>query len=127
MTMRNAAGGAGGYDEPERGPGEERVEDPAGRPEPYVKGPTGAAPLATELRGDPGDEGDRKGEGGAAAGAIAGTSLAGPVGGVVGAMAGGALGGAADDGPEHESLSEEAAESHPGDDRYSNVDRDERR
>ena len=82
----------GDDDEPERGPDERRAIDPAGRPEPYVEGPTGPAPLATELRGDPGDEGDRRGEGGAAAGALTGTAVAGPVGGVVGAVAGGALG-----------------------------------
>jgi len=78
--------------EPERGRDERRAIDPAGRPEPYVEGPTGPAPLATELRGDPGDEGDRRGEGGAAAGALTGMAVAGPVGGVVGAVAGGTLG-----------------------------------
>ncbi len=91
--------------EPERGPGEHRVEDPAGRPEPYVMGPTGPAPVASELRGDPGSEGDRRGEGGAAAGALAGTAVAGPVGAVVGGVAGGALGSAADEGrdrPDHD-------------------------
>ena len=87
-------------DHPDRESREERVEDPAGRPEPYVKGPTGSAPLATEFRGDPGAEGERGAEGGAAAGAVAGTSLAGPVGGVIGAMAGGALGTAADEDPQ---------------------------
>lgn len=92
MTMRHAAGGAGDIDDAERGKDEERVWDPAGRPEPYVAGPTGPAPVASELRGDPGAEGDRGSEGGAAAGAITGTSLAGPVGGVVGALAGGAIG-----------------------------------
>ena len=91
MTMRHSAGGAGNIEEPERGE-DRQVEDPLGRPEPYVKGPTGSAPLSSELRGDPGSEGDRGGEGGAAAGAITGTSLAGPVGGVVGALAGGAIG-----------------------------------
>ena len=86
-------------DEPERGREEAPVTDPAGRREPYVDGPTGPAPLASELRGDPGAEGDRRGEGGAVAGAIAGTSVAGPVGGVVGAVAGGALGSAGDEEP----------------------------
>lgn len=90
----------GEMDEPERGPGEQRVEDPAGRPEPYVSGPTGPAPVASELRGDPGAEGDRRGEGGALAGAITGTALAGPVGGVVGAVAGGTLGTVGDEGAE---------------------------
>ena len=50
-----------GQGEPERGRDERRAIDPAGRREPYVDGPTGPAPLATELRGDPGDEGDRRG------------------------------------------------------------------
>jgi hypothetical protein len=100
MTMRQAAGGAGDIDEPERGLDDQVTEDPAGRTEPYVQGPTGRAPVSSELRGDPGAEGDRQGEGGAVAGAIAGTSLAGPVGGVVGAVAGGALGAVADEGDE---------------------------
>jgi len=104
MTMRQAAGGAGDIDDPERGKDEDRVTDPAGRPEPYVDGPTGPAPLATELRGDPGGEGDRRGEGGAVAGAITGTTVAGPVGGVVGAMAGGAIGTASIDEPDADDL-----------------------
>jgi len=99
MTMRQGAGGAGDIDEPERGSNEERVVDPAGRPEPYVQGPTGPAPLATEMRGDPGAEGDRRSQGGAAGGAIAGTAVAGPIGGVVGGLAGGAIGTASIDEP----------------------------
>ena len=103
MTMRHSAGGAGDVDEPERGQDEAQVRDPAGRPEPYVDGPTGPAPVSSELHGDPGAEGDRGGEGGAVAGAIAGTSLAGPVGGVVGALAGGAIGTASVDTEQDES------------------------
>jgi hypothetical protein len=99
MTMRQSAGGAGNIDEPERGQDEQQVRDPAGRTEPYVEGPTGPAPLATELRGDPGADGERRSEGGAAAGAIAGTAVAGPIGGVVGGLAGGAIGSASIDEP----------------------------
>jgi hypothetical protein len=98
MTMRQSAGGAGGVDEPERDQ-DTPVRDPAGRREPYVEGPTGPTPLASELRGDPGADGDRGGEGGAAGGALTGTALAGPVGGVVGALAGGAIGTASIDAP----------------------------
>lgn len=74
----------------ERGRHEDVQRDPAGRPTPYVAGPMGAAPLATELRGDP--EEDRGGDTGAVGGAIAGTSLAGPLGGMAGAVAGGVAG-----------------------------------
>jgi hypothetical protein len=102
MTMRQGSGGRGDADEPERGSNEHRVADPAGRTEPYVQGPTGPAPLATELRGDPGAEGDRQSQGGAAAGVIAGTAAAGPIGGVVGGLAGGAIGTASIDEPADE-------------------------
>jgi hypothetical protein len=68
-----------------------------GRREPYVAGPTGPAPLASELRGDPGDEGDRSAEGGTAAGVVAGAAAAGPVGGVVGGVVGAVIGSAADE------------------------------
>jgi len=95
MTMRQAAGGAGDVEEPERSPDEELIEDPAGRPG-YVAGPTGSAPISSELRGDPGSEGDRRAEGGAIGGAIVGTAVAGPIGGAVGAVAGGTAGTAAE-------------------------------
>lgn len=85
--------------EPERGAYERRSEDPAGRITPFVDGPTGPSPLASELRGDPGAEGDRRGEGGAIGGAIGGTAVAGPVGGVVGAVVGAVVGSAQDDDP----------------------------
>ena len=88
--------------EPERGAYERRSADPAGRPVPFVDGPTGPAPLASELRGDPGEEGDRRGEGGALAGAVGGTAVAGPVGGAIGAVVGGVVGSAQDDGPRDE-------------------------
>lgn len=83
--------------ETEYSPQEKRTEDPAGRPEPYVEGPTGPAPLGSELRGDPDGEGQRRSEAGAVAGAIAGTSLGGPLAGVAGAVTGGAAGAALED------------------------------
>lgn len=76
----------------ERGSEEQPVQDPAGRRVPFVGGPTGAAPLGSELRGDPSLEDDRNAENGAMGGAIAGTGVAGPVGGIVGAVLGGAAG-----------------------------------
>lgn len=85
-------------DEPERGEYEQQLADPAGRRVPFVEGPTGASPLASELRGDPESEGDRRGETGAMGGAIAGTAVAGPVGGVVGGVVGATLGAAAERG-----------------------------
>ena len=97
-------------DEIQASPHERRVEDAAGRRTPYVQGPTGPAPLATELHGDPGADGDRRGEGGAAAGALAGTAVSGPVGGVVGALAGGTLGTADDDGADVENADVENAQ-----------------
>ena len=90
-------------DEIQASPHERRVEDAAGRRTPYVQGPT-------ELHGDPGADGDRRGEGGAAAGALAGTAVAGPVGGVVGALAGGTLGTADDDGADVENADVENAQ-----------------
>lgn len=96
--MRTTAGGAGDIEEPERGSDAE-VGDPVDRGTPYVEGPTGSAPLSSELHGDPGAHGDRRSEGGAAAGAIAGTAVGGPIGGVVGGLAGGAIGTASVDAP----------------------------
>jgi hypothetical protein len=46
--------------EGERGMHEDQLADPAGRKVPFVEGPTGAAPLSSELRGDPGDPGDQE-------------------------------------------------------------------
>jgi hypothetical protein len=80
----------------EHGPHARRVEDPAGRPTPFVEGPTGPAPVSSELRGDPGEDGERRAESGAVAGAVAGTGAAGPLGGMVGAVAGGLAGTAAE-------------------------------
>jgi hypothetical protein len=97
MTEREESGAGAS----ERGVYEQRAVDPAGRPEPYVDGPTGPAPLATESRGDPGAEDDRRTEGGAAGGALAGTAVAGPVGGVVGGVVGATIGAAADEGRDH--------------------------
>jgi hypothetical protein len=81
----------------ERGEHLRRADDPHGRPEPYVTGPTGPAPLASELRGDPGAEGDRGAEGGAAAGTVVGAAVGGPIGAVVGGVGGTVVGGVADD------------------------------
>ena len=75
---------------------ERRAEDPAGRPTPFVDGPTGPAPIATEYRGDPSAEGDRGGEHGAFGGFVAGTAVAGPVGGAIGGVVGATIGSAAE-------------------------------
>jgi hypothetical protein len=72
------------------------ASSPANHEAPLMDGPTGRAPLSSELVGDPGAEGDRKGEGGAMGGAIAGTAIAGPVGGVVGGVIGATIGSAAE-------------------------------
>lgn len=49
---------------PDMEPEDERVVDPAGRPTPYVTGPTGPSPISSELRGAPElDEDDDRGEG----------------------------------------------------------------
>jgi hypothetical protein len=68
-----------------------------GEREPYVAGPTGPAPLASELRGDPGSEDDRAAEGGTAAGVVGGAAVGGPVGAIVGGAIGATIGSAADD------------------------------
>lgn len=81
---------------------ERLVADPAGRPEPYVQGPTGPTFGGSELRGDPGADGDRGAEGGALGGVIAGTAAAGPVGGVVGGVVGATIGSAADSGDDED-------------------------
>ena len=77
----------------------EHLREPThpGQREPYVAGPTGPAPLASELRGDPGGTGDRSAEGGTAAGVVGGAAVAGPVGAAVGGAVGAALGSAADE------------------------------
>ena len=81
----------------ERGSEERRVSDPADRAVPFVDGPTGAAPLSSELRGDPYADGDERTETGAKAAVIKGTSLAGPIGGVVGGLLGGVAGTGSED------------------------------
>lgn len=75
---------------------ERTANDPAEREVPFVDGPTGPAPLATEYRGDPGGEGDRQAEGGAMGGALAGTAVGGPIGGVIGGVIGATIGSAAE-------------------------------
>jgi hypothetical protein len=62
----------------------------------FVAGPTGSAPVASELRGDPGGGEGRAAEGGTAAGIVAGTAVAGPIGGLVAGAAGAAAGSATD-------------------------------
>jgi hypothetical protein len=84
-----------------------------GKREPYVAGPTGPAPLASELRGDPGEEGDRSAEGGTAAGVLAGTAVAGPVGGVIGGVVGATIGSAADEDAEIDDPGRTAESSGP--------------
>ena len=100
-------------DELERSHHEDPVTDPAGRPEPYVDGPTGPAPLASELRGDPGADGDRAAEGGAVGGVIAGTAAAGPLGGVVGGVVGATIGTAADSGDDRDETVDAAERQAP--------------
>lgn len=77
MTDRSRDALPDPHDDIERGSEETPVADPAGRPVPFVDGPTGMAPLSSELRGDPSLEADRNAETGAVGGAIAGTSLTG--------------------------------------------------
>lgn len=84
-----------------------------GQREPYVAGPTGPAPLATELRGDPGDEGDRAAEGGTATGIVAGAAAAGPVGAAVGGVVGATIGTAADEDEEVDDPGRTAESSGP--------------
>ena len=100
-------------DEPQRGADERRLADPAAREVPFVDGPTGQSPLASELRGDPDLEGDRRGETGAMGGAIAGTAMAGPLGGVVGAVVGGAAGAVLEEGETTEEVDQGAADPRP--------------
>jgi hypothetical protein len=95
----------------ERSDREHPVQDPAGRPEPYVQGPTGPTFGASELRGDPGAEGDRGTEGGAVGGVIAGTAAAGPIGGAIGGVVGATIGSAADSGDDQD---EAAGSGDPG-------------
>ena len=100
-----------------------RAFDPAGRPEPYVDGPTGPAPLASELRGDPGEDGDRQGEGGAMGGALAGTAVAGPLGGLIGGVVGATIGTAAEGTSDEHLPDDERDADMPSDTSVSNVDR----
>jgi hypothetical protein len=124
MSERDAtrpAGTAGDdRDVVERGEHIRRADDPHGRPEPYVAGPTGVAPLSSELRGDPGDEGDREAEGGAAGGTLVGAALGGPVGAVVGGVGGAVIGSAADDDPGVDDPTATAESATEGVDRGSN-------
>jgi hypothetical protein len=108
--------------EPERDL-ERRAYDPGSREVPYVDGPTGPAPIASELRGDPGDEGDRQGEGGAMGGAVAGTAVAGPVGGVVGGVIGATIGTAAETGSNDDAGDRSDSADLPSESTVSNTDR----
>ena len=111
------SGSAGDHrDVVERGEHRRTASDPESRPEPYASGPTGPAPLATELRGDPGAEGDREAEGGTATGVVAGTAMGGPIGGVIGGVVGATIGSVADDDPGADAPGA-TAESTPGGDR----------
>jgi len=112
---------AGEQREPERDL-EHRAYDPANREVPFVDGPTGPAPLASELRGDPGDDGDRQGEGGAMGGALAGTAVAGPVGGAIGGVIGATIGTAAEAGSNDEADDETDAADSPSASTVSNTD-----
>jgi hypothetical protein len=107
--------------EPERDL-ERRAHDPAEREVPFVDGPTGPAPLASELRGDPGDAGDRKGEGGAMAGALGGMAVGGPVGGAVGGVVGAVIGSAAETGSNDEAADQRDAAEEPSGSSVSNAD-----
>jgi len=102
---------------------ERRAEDPAGRPTPFVDGPTGPSPIASELRGDPAAEGDRGGERGAFGGVVAGTAAAGPVGGVVGGVVGATIGSAAEASSDADVRDDDVdAAEHTGDSTVSNAD-----
>lgn len=105
----------------ERGSQETISGDPMGRRVPFVEGPTGSAPLATELHGDPEAEGDRRSETGAVGGAIAGTAAAGPIGGMIGAVTGGVAGAAV------EGADDEMAEAHSNAESEMPADPSERR
>ena len=77
----------------------DQTATPSNHEAPLVDGPTGRAPLSSELAGDPGAEGDRASEGGAMGGAVAGTAIAGPLGGVIGGVIGATIGSAAEADP----------------------------